>query len=201
VACFAFGGGIIYGLYIVTKSAHDRRHLEPTNCTVVDAQILTGLTTDDPPNVRYWQIDVDFVVPPSFHQAPNTTHKSSLDGAEITKNYYVNQTLPCYVSGRDLSFVSLSHSPVNGGEVFSIIIFSILSIPIFIGACLLLGYLALTLMQVVPIVYETTRSFVESLGQRVIDLLCSGQVTKDELYDLESRDKEEDLPLYTATCN
>jgi len=148
-------GGTIYGLYSITKNVDDLRHIQPSNCTILDAQVVTD--SDDNTG---WVIHVNFTVPPAYDMPPNTTAVGLLQGTNLKTHYGVNQTLPCWVSTKNLDVISLSHSAADGGTIFGIFFLCLMTIPILIGLFYVLagaGYFLLDLYQ----------SAVRGLGRKV----------------------------------
>jgi hypothetical protein len=187
------GGGVgaaIFGLYALTNSVNHQRHLERTNCTILDIRTVSAGAHP------YWVIDVEYIAPSSFHRPPNTTYSSSLD-THTNANYYVNQTLPCFVFAQDLGLVSFSHSAVNGTDVFGIIVLSILlNIPILIGVYYMLRFAMRGLIHAICAVYGAGRSSAVQgtviLRDKMFGIPVRGATATDpELFDLGSRNAED----------
>jgi hypothetical protein len=183
---FAAGwsAGVVYGMYSVTKGVDELRHLKPSNCTILDAQV-----DDD----QDWVIHVNFTVPSSYHKPPNTTHVSLLDGTDPNTHYFVNQTLPCYVSTRNINTVSLSRQAVDGGTVFGIIVISIMCIPVLIGACALIFTFGMGLLRLLRAMFKLIVSLIGGVGSAV-KIMVSRVPTR-----AASRPEGHNLPERTRT--
>jgi hypothetical protein len=127
-------GGILYGLYSVTKGIDELRHVQSANCTIMDAQIVSDSDSGDS-----WAIHVNFTIPAAYYYhhhtqpIPNITHVTLLLGTNANAHYFVNETLPCFVSLRNLDTVSLSRQAADGWTIFGLLVLIALAMPIALG--------------------------------------------------------------------
>jgi hypothetical protein len=145
-------GAVIYGLYDLTNSVNELNNVQPANCTIVDAQVVSGDGSDSR------AIHIYFTIPPAYdhHRLPgvNETHVSLLGGTNVNSHYFVNETLPCLVSMRNLRTVALTHQAADGGAIFSIFALSVMAIPICFGVIVGLVVLAAVVIRAVLKLYE-----------------------------------------------
>jgi hypothetical protein len=121
-------GSVVYGLYTTTKYIHEINSMAATNCTILDAT----MNYDDDDNSG-WLIHASYMIPTQLGVAANTSMISSLYGTDYNAHYFVNETLPCWVSTYNFYTVTISPFHVDGGTIFGLVILILMALPVAAG--------------------------------------------------------------------
>jgi hypothetical protein len=141
-------------LYNEADTVNIMNHVELSKCTILDAQAVRhdGKT--------HWAIHVNFTIPRTYNQPPNTTRVSLLEGANRRDHYFVNQTFPCYASTKDLEYVAFTPQKPDSFTVFGIVFLSTVSFIILVAILYVLHMIYVEMSQAVP-----TKSATEMVEQ------------------------------------